>query len=131
MQIGALCASGFSPDEILSWTWAQIRESSMAVRAYHTDLAASLWTGKSPALQEAKKAMAKRAARQELVENIRKQRPEVSERDVSALVEEEEKLRELQRFGFTVNVTKAGSSPDLFKLAAQLKADPSVPKAPS
>ena len=130
MQLGALFASGFTPDQIMSWTWAQIRLASMAVRAYHTDLAASLWTGKSPAVQAAKKAVANKRVRQELLENLRAQRPGISERDAAILIKEEEQLKELQRYGFAVNVSKVGENPDLFKLAAELKADKTVPKAP-
>lgn len=43
---------------MLGWPWAKIYEVSTAVQAYHHDLAGRLFTGKSGALEEARKEAA-------------------------------------------------------------------------
>lgn len=50
-----MLAAGHSPEAIGSWTWAQLFEVATCIQSYHLDLAARIATGKSPALEGARK----------------------------------------------------------------------------
>ena len=89
MQLGALVAAGHAPGDIMDWTWDQIREGALAVRAYHTDLAVSLWTGKSPTLVAARKEATRHQALQMMARDLANHRPDLSPEDLRRLVEEE------------------------------------------
>lgn len=104
---------------MFGWTWAQIVAASQAVQAYHHDLAARLFTGKSPVVTEAKRAAAHRSAIDAGARELMAARPELTREDAEVLVDEAGKLKEVQAMGFRVRVSSVGELPDLAKLAAQ------------
>lgn len=83
-------------------------ESALAVRAYHSDLAASLINGKSPALQQAYafgiKAERIRALAEE---HLNKGADEVA---AAARAEDEVKVEAIAQLGFGVKVKSADGS---------------------
>lgn len=121
--MGSLLAAGHGLDEILDLSWSQIQVCAQAVRLYHSDLASSLLSGKSPTLQEAYGWLNKLEAGKMMMESMREQRPDLSESDARTLAEEQTKLGELARAGIAIHTAPKHAPVDLFALARGLKAN--------
>jgi hypothetical protein len=129
--MGALLAAGHALDEILDLTWSQIQIASQAVRLYHSDLAASLLSGKSPTLQDAYGWVNKLEAGRMMMESMKELRPDLSESDARTLAQEQAKLQEIARAGIAVHTEPKHAPVDLFALARGLKANGAAGEKPN
>lgn len=126
MQLGALAAAGYSPRETFSMTWKQIGLWSGMVRAYHLDLTGTLFRGKSPTMEAARKEGVRRRDVEAMAEALARLAPEHRAGAETAHVDRLEmmKVANFKRAGFGVNtvVEPALAQIDLFKEFARRKA---------
>lgn len=111
VTLGSLCAAGIDPDRFMDWPWAKIMRTAKMITAYHQELFARIWTGKSPVLERAKSEASKEALARLAVEQLRLEQPD-AKMDVETakvLAAEEHKLREVARLGFGIKPAEQGA----------------------
>lgn len=115
ISFGAIFAAGHDPDLVCGWRWPRLIAVARSIRAYHSDLAASLMTGKSPALEKARTAARRRAHEEALLEQVRAEKPDASPEAVISLSRDLVQLGRLSDAGFAVLQTTSVPTVDLFK----------------
>lgn len=123
ISFGAIFAAGHDPDLVCGWRWPRLIAVAKSIRAYHSDLAAALMTGKSPALERARTSARRRVQEEALLEQVLAERPDASPEAAIALSRDLVQLDRLSAAGFAVNQTTAPTV-DLFKEYERRKRGP-------
>lgn len=125
MTLGALWAQGQDPDRVMDWSWDKIMRVARGIKMYHLDLFSTLWSGKSPIMEEAQKEVLQREAAQQFMEDVRQTMPEamhVDEATARALGKERADLLKVEQMGFPVKVTKPEDRIDGFAIFRERRA---------
>lgn len=110
----------------LDATWPEILANASAIRAYHLDLFATLWKGKSPTAEQARKVASRERQAREMAEMLAHLDPDDAKDAERAMTDavERQKLANIAKAGFHVATTvePALAQIDLFKEFARRKA---------
>lgn len=112
LQFGGLILAGFSPREIMSWTWPEIAFAGKAAQTFLVDTVTMFATGKSPVMKEAQKAYRDRVNAARIAVDLKAQKGDLSREDAVKIAQDYDALGQLARMGIGIRIT-GGSDPHL------------------